>query len=465
MRILHAIAGAPVGGAETFAQDAIVALHERGVRQVVLTRPYPAVLRRYAEAGIEAKPFGFSTMDRMLSHGSRIRTEAETLGADLVHAWMSRAASFIPASMPCPVIGWFGDYYDRKYFHRSDFFFCVTPEISRYVVSRGARPHRVFTVNTFGTMPDAPPVDRATLNTPPDAPVLLVLSRMHRVKGIDTMLQALARVPDAYLWLAGEGPARAEYQALAARLGLDARVRFLGWRNDRKSLLQACDVCVLPSRYEPFGTVIIEAWAMSKPLVATAAAGARQYVTDGATGLLCPIEDAAALADCLRRVLGDAALRRAIATGGHAAYLENFTREIVVDRLCASYERCLELGKATHDVTVPVATLDANLAARLQTELAPDANTRRAVEVAVAYAMDRQRAADAALLQASGLASLIVGSPPRVLLLERRELAHAWRLFDRAAVDVKYGTFTDALLARLFEPSPSSARRQPAGST
>ena len=70
MRILHAIAGAPVGGAETFAQDTIIALHERGVGQTVLTRPYPAVMRRYAEAGVEAKPFGFSAIDRMLCRGS-----------------------------------------------------------------------------------------------------------------------------------------------------------------------------------------------------------------------------------------------------------------------------------------------------------------------------------------------------------------------------------------------------------
>jgi glycosyltransferase involved in cell wall biosynthesis len=465
VKVLHAIAGAPVGGAETFAQDAIVALNERGIRQVVLTRPYPTVMRRYAEAGIEAKPFGFSAIDRLLLRGARLRTEAEALGADLVHAWMSRAASFIPASMPCPVIGWFGDYYDRKYFRRADFFFCVTPDISRHVVSRGARPHRVFTVNTFGTMPDAPPVDRAALATPPDAPVLLVLARMHRVKGIDTMLRALARVPDAYLWIAGEGPARAEYEALAARLGLDARVRFLGWRNDRKALLQACDVCVLPSRYEPFGTVIIEAWAMRKPLVATAAAGARQYVTDGATGLVCPIEDADALADCLRRVLGDAALRRAIADGGHAAYLENFTRDIVVDRLCDSYERCRLLGAASRDPTVPVAALDSDLIARLRADLAPDTDARRAIEVAVAYAADRQRAYAAALLQAAGPGSLIVGTPPRVLLLDRPDLERASRLFDRAAAEVKYKAFIDAVLARLLEPSSSSARRQPAGST
>jgi hypothetical protein len=258
---------------------------------------------------------------------------------------------------------------------------------------------------------------------------------MHHVKGVDTMLHALTRVPNAYLWIAGEGPAKAKYQALATRLGLDLRVRFLGWRNDRKALLQACDVCVLPSRYEPFGTVIIEAWAMTKPLVATAAAGARQYVTDGVTGVLCPIEDADALAECLRRVLGDAALRQTIAEAGHAAFEKDFTREIVVDRLCASYQRCIRLGPVRRDVTVPAA--------------APDA-----AAVAAAYA-GRKGARDAALLQASGLASLVVGRPPRVLLLEPPDLDHAWGLFDRAAADVKYGASVDALLAAAVRHSPA----------
>jgi len=359
--------------------------------------------------------------------------------------------------MPCPVIGWFGDYYDLKYFRRADFYFCLTPDIARYVVASGARPHRVVNVNTFGTLPDSPRVDRAALDTPVDAPVLLVLARMHRVKGIDTMLQALARVPDAYLWLAGDGPARAEYQALAARLGLAERVRFLGWRDDRKGLLEACDVLVVPSRYEPFGTVIVEAWAMAKPLVATTAAGARQFVTDGVTGLLCPIDDVDALSGALCRVLDNATLRQDIADAGHAAYLKDFTRDIVVDRLCAAYERCRELGASTRDATVAVAALDTEKIARLQAEPAPDLAARRAVEVAVAYATDRQRATDAALLQATGLANLIVDAPSRVLLLARPELDHAWRLFDRAAVDVKYVAFVEALLARLFEP-PASRR-------
>jgi glycosyltransferase involved in cell wall biosynthesis len=342
MKVLHVIAGAEIGGAETFAQDAILALHERGVEQLVLTRPWPRAMARYAAAGVAARGARFSHGDLLL--GRRIRAAARAMGADLVHAWMQRAGSFVPARMPCPVLGWFGDYYKLKYFRRADCFVGVTPDITRHIAAAGAPTERCFTVNTFGTMPDAAPVSRASLDTPEDAKLLLVLSRMHKVKGIDTMLQALTELPGAYLWLAGDGPARAEYELLAAQLGLADRVRFLGWRNDRRALLEACDICVLPSRYEPFGTVIAEAWAMGRPLVATRADGARQYVQDGVNGLLCPIEDPPALATCLRRAIGDTRLRAALVQAGTAAYQADFTREVVTTRLLACYQRCIELG-------------------------------------------------------------------------------------------------------------------------
>jgi glycosyltransferase involved in cell wall biosynthesis len=243
------------------------------------------------------------------------------------------------------VVGWFGDTYDLKYFSHCDSFFGVTPDIVAHVVSHGVPAERALLTNTFGTMPDSPPVDRAGLGVPAGATLLLVLARLHPVKGIDIFLRALADIPGLHAWIAGEGPERAGYERLSRELGLGERVRFLGWRNDRKSLLAACDVVVLPSRYEPFGTVILEAWAMRRPLVATRADGARQYVQDGETGLLCAIDDAPGLAACLRRVAADADLRRQLAEAGHRRYSEEFTREIVLGRLLAAYETARALGK------------------------------------------------------------------------------------------------------------------------
>jgi glycosyltransferase involved in cell wall biosynthesis len=345
MRLLHVIAGAEVGGAETFALDAIEGLAGREIEQFVICRPWPRAIARYAAAGIGVAPMRFGWRDHALGGGRRIRAVARWFGADLAHAWMARAASFMPAEMPCPVVGWFGDTYDLRYFRRCDVFLGVTPAIVAHIAGHGIPPERVLLTNTFGTMPESAPVDRAALGVPEGAPLLLVLARMHPVKGIDIFLRAVAATPGLFAWIAGDGPERAAYEALAVRLGLGDRVRFLGWRDDRKALLAACDVVVLPSRYEPFGTVILEAWAMRRPLVATRADGARQYVTDGETGLLCEIDDAAGLAEQLRRVTSDAALRARLADAGHRRYEAEFTREIVLGRLLEAYASARVLGK------------------------------------------------------------------------------------------------------------------------
>lgn len=345
MRILHVIAGAPTGGAETFSQDAIAALANCGIAQRVIGRPHPIAVERYHEARVGFIPFSFSMLDRLRGGAGWIAQQAEDFRADLVHAWMSRAASFVPASVRVPVIGWFGGYYDLRSYRTSDVFVGVTRDIARHIGEHGAPPDRVFVGHTFGTLPEAAPIPRATFDTPTDAKLLLVLSRMHRKKGIDTMLHALRRLPGVYLWLAGDGPERSRYETLTRKLGLGDRVRFLGWRTDRRALLEACDACILPSRYEPFGTVMAEAWYMCRPLVATRADGARQYVRDRENGVLCDIDDDEGLATGIDAVLRDQALAGHIVAGGYRDYEALFSRDRVTAQLLEIYARAVDLGK------------------------------------------------------------------------------------------------------------------------
>jgi glycosyltransferase involved in cell wall biosynthesis len=339
LRILHVVAGAPTGGAETFSTDAIVALAAEGVEQHVICRPHPLPLQRYKAAGVAVTPACFAKLTRFTGAPGRIRRLAREFKADAVHAWMGRAASFVPGGMPCPVIGWFGGYYALKYYRSADYFIGITPDMRRYLIEAGAPAERVFLCHTFGTLPDTPPVTRASLNTSEDALVLLVLSRMHAKKGIDTALQAMQALQNAVLWLAGDGPELETYQALARQLGVADRVRFLGWRTDRKSLLLACDICLLPSRYEPFGTVIAEAWSVRKPLITTPADGARQFVRHGENGMIFPMDDAAALAACITEVAGDPELAARLAKSGYETYSRLFSREVVVRDLLAIYAK------------------------------------------------------------------------------------------------------------------------------
>ena len=346
MRVLHIVAGAATGGAETFSLDAITALAERGIEQKVLCRPHRQPLARLAEASVPHETLAFRPAARLVGGPAAIRRAATAWGADLVHAWMSRAASFVPAGMPCPVIGWMGGYYNLKYFPTADYLIGVTPRIRDYIVEHGIAPQRAFMCHTFGTMPDAPAVSRASLGVPQDALLLLTLSRLHPKKGIDTAIRALVRLPNAHLCVAGDGPEEAKYETLARELGLSERVHFLGWRNDRKALLEICDICLLPSRYEPFGTVIAEAWSMRRPLVAASADGARQYVRDNENGAVFPIDDERALVQRIMQIAGDPGFAARLVEQGYRDYERLFSRDIVIDRLLDIYRTVIAARRA-----------------------------------------------------------------------------------------------------------------------
>ena len=337
MKILQIMAGRRHGGAETYSADVILALHRAGLDQCVVMQQTAPRFAELAAAGVRMAPSPLAVplpaWQRWRMRGLMAREKP-----DAVHCWMRRAASLVPATEK-PVIGWFGGYYDPGKFGRCTQFVGVTRDIVAHMLKQGVAPERATFIPTFPDIADSPAIDRATLATPRDARVLLTLSRLHEKKGLDTMLDALAGLPDCVLWMAGDGPLQNALEAQAARLGVTSRLRFLGWRTDRAALLRAADVCVLPSRYEPFGTVILEAWAADTPLVACASAGPAAHVEDGVTGLLSPIDDPAALRANIRRVLDDKALAARLTAQGRAAYLAGYTREAVTQQWLAYYRR------------------------------------------------------------------------------------------------------------------------------
>ncbi len=143
------------------------------------------------------------------------------------------------------------------------------------------------------------------------------------------LLDALATVPAAWLWLAGEGPLRGQLEAQAERLGIADRVRFLGWQEDPRPVIAAADIVAVPSRHEPLGNVILEAWAQGKPVVAAASAGPRQLITDGVDGVLVDIDDASALAGAIEALIGSPERRAELGDAGRAVFDARFGEETV----------------------------------------------------------------------------------------------------------------------------------------
>lgn len=339
MRVLHVIAGAKEGGAESIMLDAALALAEAGIVQHVVTRDHNRTrLEALAKAGVPATLASFDKIWRVPTNRA-IRDAAESFKPDVLHFWMGRAGSFAPKQYRARSLGWYGGYYKLARFKHCAWHAGMTADLARHIRDQGAPESRVTVLNSHANLDPQPPTPRASLDTPEDAPAVLTLARLHWKKGIDTLLEALAGLPGAYAWIAGEGPLEQDLKALAKQLGIADRVRWLGWRTDRAGLLAACDVVAFPSRYEPFGNVTLEAWAARKPLVVADAAGPAATVTDEIDALLVPKDDANALREALRRVIEDSELAKRLVENGARAYEARFSKAAFVRAAMALYEK------------------------------------------------------------------------------------------------------------------------------
>lgn len=150
---------------------------------------------------------------------------------------------------------------------------------------------------------------------------LLSVGRIDPRKGIATAIEALLQLPEATLTVAGSGPAAllTELRELAARLGVEERVTFAGAvaRDDLPALYERHDAVVFPVVWEePWGLVPLEAMALGRPVTASGRGGSSEYLLDGENCLLHTPGDAGSLAETVRRLAGDAALRERLLAGG-----------------------------------------------------------------------------------------------------------------------------------------------------
>jgi glycosyltransferase involved in cell wall biosynthesis len=180
---------------------------------------------------------------------------------------------------------------------------------------------------------------------PHDAPIVGVVARLEPEKGHPTLLDAwpavLAAVPNAHLLIVGEGTEREALEAQAAALGLGASVTFTGRRDDVPAVTAALDVAVLPSYREAQGLSILEAMALSTPVVASAVGGIPEMIEHGRTGLLVPPHDPEALATSIVRLLTDHPYADTLGRAGHDLVHERFCVELMVRAVESIYDEAV----------------------------------------------------------------------------------------------------------------------------
>jgi glycosyltransferase involved in cell wall biosynthesis len=175
---------------------------------------------------------------------------------------------------------------------------------------------------------------RRELGLPDGTPLVGVISRLTRLKGLEHFLEAAAmvraRVPNARFLIAGEtSPMDREYlgelQQYAERCGVAESVIFTGLRRDVPAVLSSLDVSVMPSLNEALSNVVLESMAAGAPTVATRVGGTPEAIADGVTGVLVPPADSRALADAIVHLLHDTRLATHLGAAARARIVDHFS--------------------------------------------------------------------------------------------------------------------------------------------
>jgi len=333
------MSGAPVGGAEAFFVRLTTALAAAGTPQTAAIRKHADRRAVLEAAGVPVMELPFSGKFDFTTKKSLKKLARET-SPDVVLTWMNRASRIAPKG-DWTVVGRLGGYYKLKNYKRCHHLIGNTEDLRDYLIREGWPSDRAWYLPNFVDDRKMEPVSREEFDTPSNVPLILCLGRLHTNKAFDTALEVLTRLPEAYLWIAGDGKLDQALKEQAGRLGLSPRVRFLGWRDDTPALLAAADAFLCSSRHEPLGNIVLDAWAHNVPVIAAASQGPSQLITDGETGLLAPVDDADALAAQMKRVLSDDDLARNLASSGQ----ERFQMKFSVDPVVSAYQEFFDKVK------------------------------------------------------------------------------------------------------------------------
>jgi glycosyltransferase involved in cell wall biosynthesis len=153
---------------------------------------------------------------------------------------------------------------------------------------------------------------------------------------VDTAEILCSRHSSLRFFIIGDGPQRTDIENYIRRKNLGERIIMTGFREDLPEILPELDIFLMTSKTEGLGSSILDAYLCRVPVVATAAGGIPEIVTDGETGLLAPVQNAAALADAVERLLDNPGLREKLVEGA-SLRVKGFTKEVMAGKMMQIY--------------------------------------------------------------------------------------------------------------------------------
>ncbi len=375
MRVLHVMRASGVAGAERHLLALLAGLRARGhdARLALLTARGNSLddyRARLQERGIPVHVYCMrSHVSPLLSLRLAMlmrRLRPQIVHTHLLHADLHGALAARLARVPALVSSRHNDNHfrrrqpwralNRRLWRMADAGIAISQAVADFAVEVEKAPRDRLQVIHYG-LDAATPSDagrraqrsrmRAQAGMDETQPLLTMACRLVEQKGVSDALQAFAgtraEFPQARLVIAGDGPLRAQLEREATAAGLSGSVRFAGWRDDVPRLLAAGDIFLMPSLWEGFGLVLLEAMAQGLPIVATCVSAIPEVVVDGETGLLVPPRDVPALREALLTLLRDPERARHMGQAGRQRLATRFSEQGMVDATAALYHRLLSV--------------------------------------------------------------------------------------------------------------------------
>lgn len=372
MKVIHVIKITSIAGAENHLLRLVAGLRKREIdaQIIMLTESARPMTEFIAEAKRREIPIHRVVIRRAvdLSLIRLLRDRFRELKPEIVHTHLQHAdlhgiAAARLAKVPVIITSRHNDNAFRRrplikqlnyvLWRLVDAGIAISNSIARFAVEvEGAPAHKIHTIY-YGLSFNPDPAERAAarqtirreLGIDSNDLVVGIVCRLVRQKGVEYGLRAFSHIvqdfPSARLLIAGDGPLRRSLEAMVISLNLQRKVQFLGWRDDVPRLMAAFDVLLVPSLWEGFGLVILEAMAQRVPTIGSAVSAIPEIIIDGETGLLVPPCDVDKLDVALRLLLGDHALRQHMGLMAEDHLESNFGESRMVDQTAALYDRLL----------------------------------------------------------------------------------------------------------------------------
>ena len=370
MKIVYVIDQLDCGGAEQQLVSLATGLHGRGHEVHVIIIYNRAELRdELTSAGVPLSVAG-KRGKYDLTTVWRLRRLIDSIGPDLVHAYLPAASLLTPLTrwlgINVPVLqserninDWrsgvrlWADMWARRYV---DHITCNAEAIKTHLVRVERVPPEKITVIYNGLRADrrTRPADRSItaaadrINAPRGARIIVCVANFNERKQHGLLLEAFARAraahPDLFLLLIGTGSLEHDVRTRIEKLQLSSACRILTDVVNPLPFLCASQIAVLTSRIEGCSNALLEAMAMGLPVIASATGGTPEVIQHGQGGLVCPVGDAEAFANALRRLVSDPQLSHRMGAFNARRVVEHFTDDRMIELTLALYYRVLKSG-------------------------------------------------------------------------------------------------------------------------